>query len=296
MALPSITLFGTLVCSRIAEPLGRSGGDMSRTKGRTGGRLLAEFAVIILGVLGALAADRWMVGVEEASLGDAYLARLRTDFRADSAAIEERIAHTEENVGRVGLLLSVWKEGPDASAARTDVLVAVETLAWWRPVQYATGTWTDLLATGNLRLIDSDLRGKLSSYYADIDDTRQEETEIKQGPFLRYRLEASRLLTPEQRLLATFVPFGRDPTTISSIWDDVGFADPGIEVSAATTLSDDRFAALIGRIQESPDLEALLSDVLMGSVALYFYYNELLQDVAELLAEPRLKGLRPNDR
>lgn len=264
---------------------------MSHSRTRIGGRLLAEFAVIVIGVLVAFAADRWMTRVDEGQLADAYLESLQRDLAQDVTAFEAAAGFTRSNVLRVGTLLSVLRDGPTASTDRTEVLLAVEVLSWWTPVHYATGTWTDLTGTGNLRLIDSGLRALLSRYYDASGKTAQFETVKNQGPFARYESQVSKLLSPEQRWMATLVYSPLGEGFVEAFW---GGTDPvveaGIDVSVESTLSDDQFTALIDRIQSTPDLEALLADLLIGSMGLYTYYNIQLKEAQSILEELRSFG------
>ena len=141
--------------------------------------------------------------------------------------------------------------------------MALSELSEWIPRGFRTVTWTDLLATGNLRLLDNDLRRELSVYYGMQAD--RIESDDNQEPFRRYKSVASHLLKPEQRLMAMFIVWGgADPDTVSSAWEANDLPDPGIEVSTATTLSDDEFAALIDRLEATPGLEAMLAAYAVG--------------------------------
>lgn len=264
---------------------------MSHDRTRIGGRLLGEFAVIVIGLLVAFAADRWITRVDEGRLADAYLESLQRDLAQDVAAFEYAAGFTRSNVLRVGTLLSVLRDGPTASTDRTEVLVAVEVLSWWTPVHYATGTWTDLTGSGNLRLIDSGLRSLLSRYYDASGAVAQFETVKNQGPFARYESQVSKLLSPEQRWMATGVYFPRDEGLMEYLW---GGTDPvveaGIDVSVESALSDAQFTALIERIQSTPDLEALLADLLIGSMGLFTHYNMRLKEAQSILEDVRSVG------
>ncbi len=264
---------------------------MSHGRTRTGGRLLAEFAVIVIGVLVAFAADRWITRVDEGRLADAYLESLQRDLAQDVAAFETAAGFTRSNVLRVGTLLSVLRDGPTASTDRTEVLLAVEVLSWWTPVHYATGTWTDLTGSGNLRLIDSGLRSLLSRYYDASEATAQFETVKNQGPFARYESQVSKLLSPEQRWMATQVLFPPDEGFIEYFWGGTNpVVEAGIDVSVESALSDDQFTALIDRIQSTPDLEALLADLLIGSMGLFTHYNMRLKEAQSILEDVRSVG------
>jgi len=266
-------------------------GNMSGIRRRNAGFLVAQVVSIFLGVLVALGADRWVSGLDDRALRDSYMASLQSDLRHDSLhfALGERFGH--DNIRHVGLLLPILREGTWRTTDRKDVLVALEMLSDWIPRKYAAGTWTDLLATGNLRLIDRDLRRRLSAYY----DARPDQVESNKNmePFRRYDSVVSGLLSPEQRMMALWSRFGSDPDTASSIWESELVPDPGLEVSTATTLSDREFEALIDRLAATPGLEAMLGDILWRSLNLSVGYTLLHTDVSKLLADPLFAGAAP---
>lgn len=267
---------------------------MSRIRGTSAGFLVAEFVIISLGVLVALGADRWVRGLDEKTLTDTYLVNLQSDLRQDSTSFSIAESQAHRNVLNAGLLVSLLREGPGPTTDRKEVLVALYELSEWGPRGFGTVTWTDLLATGNLRLLDNDLRRELSVYYGMQPD--RIESDDNQEPFRRYKSVASHLLKPEQRLMASFIVWGgADPDTVSSAWEANDLPDPGIEVSTATTLSDDEFAALIDRLEATPGLEAMLGDVLWASLwqnGLYALYG---QYAAYYLTDPRVAGAAPVD-
>jgi len=63
-------------------------------------RLIAEFFVILIGVLGALAADQWAQDRENRGLESEYLERLRTDAEYDREEIQFVLAVSRSGLGR----------------------------------------------------------------------------------------------------------------------------------------------------------------------------------------------------
>jgi hypothetical protein len=189
-------------------------------------------------------------------------------------------------------LLSLLREGPGPTTDRKEVLVALYELSAWLPRGFRTVTWTDLIATGNLRLLDNDLRRELTLYYSmQADRIRSDDI---QEPFRRYKSVASHLLKPEQQMMAKYIGSGgADPDTVSSAWEARDLTDPGIEVSTATTLSDDEFAALIDRLEATPGLEAMLGDMLWASTYHEGAYELFGWHAAHHLADPRVAGAAP---
>jgi hypothetical protein len=265
---------------------------MRRIRSTSPGFLVAEFVIISLGVLVALGADRWVRGLDEKTLTDTYLVNLQSDLRQDSLRFSVAESQAHKNVLNAGLLLSLLREGPGPTTDRKEVLVALYLLSDWVPRGFRTVTWTDLLATGNLRLLDNDLRRELSVYYGMQPD--RIESDDNQEPFRRYKSVASHLLKPEQEMMAMYIRWGgADPDTVSSAWEANDLPDPGIEVSTATTLSDDEFAALIDRLEATPGLEAMLGDMLWASIWHKETYGIFGSYAAHHLADPRVAGAAP---
>lgn len=126
-------------------------------------RLLGEFAVIVVGVLVALAADRWNQARLATDTELVYLDRLAADVRADSveaATALERIPTAL--AARDSLLRAVDRQAalpPDLASA---VFRAWETVRLPPPT-----TWGELTSSGAAIVIsDVDLRRGLSEYYA----------------------------------------------------------------------------------------------------------------------------------
>jgi hypothetical protein len=126
-------------------------------------KLLTEFAVIVAGVLVALAADRWNQDRLDAQLEAVYLKRLIEDLTRDSLVAEWAVASVPGSMAtRDSLLASV--EGLHPLPA--DMVNAIDE-AWNRPQLGEPPTWEELKASGRLSLLtDPETLSALSSYYA----------------------------------------------------------------------------------------------------------------------------------
>lgn len=140
---------------------------------------LREFAVVVLGVLAALAAQAWWEDRQEQQREAAYLHQLVADIRENNQRLDEAIATD--------------------SAAYQSITLAVRALHAPRPLppgdslaewiarggrasgfQPVTGTYRALLATGDLRLIGSDsLRAGLMSYFETLDHEAQRAYQLR---------------------------------------------------------------------------------------------------------------------
>jgi hypothetical protein len=137
-------------------------------------RALREFAVIVAGVLAALGAQAWWQGREERGRERDYLHQLLADTRENERRLDSAIAQDSasgHDAARVASAL--YAPGPLPPA---DTLVA-----WFggrtfsaSDFQPLTGSFTTLLATGDIRLVRNDtLRAALVAYAARLESERE---------------------------------------------------------------------------------------------------------------------------
>ncbi len=128
-----------------------------------GGRSIAEFVLVVLGVLVALTVDTWIEQRNDDNLQQEYLARLTDDLRADQQNLEYRIS----------FFTSVYSFGLDTldelrsqeSVNQDAILAAYYAAENWNSAP-VNDTYEDLQSTGNIRLLgDLDLRLALSAYH-----------------------------------------------------------------------------------------------------------------------------------
>jgi hypothetical protein len=141
---------------------------------------LAEFLVVVSGVMVALALTSWAGERRDLGREQAYLRQLSTDLAANEASLQEYIAlHRNRAEAAARVLHRFWLEDPSAD----DTLVADLSLprgnARYRPI---LGTAEALISTGDLNLIRSDpLRASVLAYVEGVnfslaDVHRYEET------------------------------------------------------------------------------------------------------------------------
>jgi len=132
------------------------------------GRLVAEFTVVVAGVLLALAADRWNQGRADTVLESAYMTRLVAEVRADSVQLESRLEQIPRNMAARDSLLGVL-DGSIAPANLVLTITAATPAFYLRP----PSTWQELEATGSLNILrDSKVKEALSTYYGSQRVTR----------------------------------------------------------------------------------------------------------------------------
>jgi len=134
-------------------------------------RMGAEFLVIVVGVLVALAVDEWSNSVQERELEREYLQSLSRDLAEDSAAYAGALApNVEEALAALREIVSVAR-GFEAMPIDTVAFVRLMWESRFSVTQFEERrtTFEELLATGNLSLIRSaELRASIVSYYEQV--------------------------------------------------------------------------------------------------------------------------------
>jgi hypothetical protein len=130
-------------------------------------RLIAELAVIVAGVLIALAADSWWEQRQERQRAEEYLQQLLNDFRQTERQLQNAIGGDTRKFESASRVIDRANRGQFPPADSLELPTGYD---FFHP---PTGTLTALMQNGDLRLLDSDtLRFKLVAYSSLIDDIK----------------------------------------------------------------------------------------------------------------------------
>jgi hypothetical protein len=179
---------------------------------------LAEFLVVVSGVMVALALTSWAGERRDLGREQAYLRQLSTDLAANEESLKEYITlHRNRAEAAARVLHRFWLEDPSAD----DTLVADLSLprgnARYRPI---LGTAEALISTGDLNLIRSDpLRASVLAYVEGVnfslaDVHRYEETYFR--PAVTALFHAPHL-TPFTGRHSTDYAVGARPTKVERV-------------------------------------------------------------------------------
>lgn len=133
---------------------------------------ISELVIVATGVLIALAADGWSQGQADRALEQLYLGDLVVDLQSDTAQLSTVItlAETRADLGHAVLRAM---DG-DTVLTPTELAVALERQFYFAFPAYSRTTISDLMSTGNLRLLrDRRLKRQLSEYYQTIEQLQQ---------------------------------------------------------------------------------------------------------------------------
>lgn len=134
------------------------------------GGLAAEFVLVVVGVLVALAVDTALEERRDGALRDEYIERIRSDAENDRQALEYRIEFFQD----VQVFSQQFLDWLDAEAPldKETVLAAFYSSEIW-PFVASQSTYQDLLSTGSIRLIDDiNLRTSLATYHNQANTAR----------------------------------------------------------------------------------------------------------------------------
>ncbi len=187
----------------------------------TARRLVAEFVLILAGVLTALFVDTWWKGRDERDLERAYLAQLLTDMRANELALDRAIAGYTESRTRTGRLLVTFRDPDQRPSLDSLVLWSRMAVPAFEPV---TGTLRGLLETGQIRLVRGEpVRRAIIAVDAEIASVvaRVARNETRQGELVEVRTQRMVAHLPPGRIVAD--P-GRVEEVATGWWRSIDYA------------------------------------------------------------------------
>jgi hypothetical protein len=130
------------------------------------GHVFLELGLIVAGILIALAVSNWMEDRRDARLERQYLEQLTHDLDRDLAVLDEAQRFEQSQSANAALAYRALRQGAVAPDQREAVAQALGALTARRTLRLGRATYTDLLSTGNLRLIrNAALRDRIVRLY-----------------------------------------------------------------------------------------------------------------------------------
>lgn len=219
---------------------------------------LGQFAIIVVGVLVALAADRWNQGRQDRQAEARYIGALVHDLEADTAAIAGALDLVTAFVTDGRRVVQVL-EGGDWAGTPEDLARAVEySLYLPFPDGFARATFEDLQSTGNLGLIRSDsLRTTLTRYYGAIEGVEG---------WLPVWIDAQR---PGLELLPVFLSLSQRMALSEEYGARFGgpplpqaFQEPGVTELVVLSVSDAEADELVRQLRAHHGFQSILENMI----------------------------------
>jgi len=215
----------------------------------------AEFLVVVTGVLVALTIDAWWEARREHQLEQSYLRRLASDLATDSAEFERHLAIERQRGAQARLLIGALT-GRTSEHAEA-LIQAIEQVGWASALRLSPYTFQELQSTGNLRLIRSaEIRNALSAYYY--------QTITNRDLLLEYARDRA-------------WAYARNTAGVLPI-------DTRVEISLEQPLDTVPVEAALTKLAAVPDVQALLSEILVSTANLNWNYTgtqNLLRDALD---------------
>ncbi|HET7230514.1 MAG TPA: hypothetical protein VFJ16_10965 [Longimicrobium sp.] len=141
--------------------------------------LLREFAVIVAGVLCALAAQAWWDAHQERGRERDYLRQILADTRTNARRLDEAIRTDSTALAYARRAMDALTDTGPAPPA--DSLVTwIDRSARASDFQPLAGNYRALIGTGDLRLVRNDsLRGRLAAYAATLDSEVERQRQFR---------------------------------------------------------------------------------------------------------------------
>jgi Family of unknown function (DUF6090) len=130
------------------------------------GQVLVELTLLVLGILIALAVNSWIEDRRDARLEHQYLELLARDLDRDLGALDEALQFEQSQVEAAAFAYRALRESSVVPGQREAVALALGQLTSRRTLRLGRATYTDLLSTGNLRLMrNAALRDRIVRLY-----------------------------------------------------------------------------------------------------------------------------------
>ena len=207
----------------------------------------AEFLILVVGILLALAVDRWANDYRDAQTASKYIAQLRSDVAIDLAGHEESLVWSNVIDGSALYVLQVYR-GRDPGPEEYDQLAHhIYRAAWVGTGRSTTTTYDDLVSTGNMALLPVHIRDAITRYYGIKSAYERRLTSLGDAAWLGYWRVPERVLGPD---LAPAVWLGIQGRTADF---SVAQGDLGLSEADARQIID--------RLRDVADLETFLAEV-----------------------------------
>jgi hypothetical protein len=145
-----------------SNPIGRLADELREMRWA---HVVVELVLLVLGILIALAVNDWMQDRRDAQTERQYLELLARDLDQDLEVLKEFAAYEERQTAD-GVMAYRALRDPAEVADKEAIAEALSRLMSRRTLRLVRATYTDLLSTGNIRLIrNTGLRDRIVKLY-----------------------------------------------------------------------------------------------------------------------------------
>ena len=212
-------------------------------------RASGEIAIIIAGVLIALWVEEWREARADRALEREYIARLEEDLIQDSIGLADLTAHVARTNRAARMLRALVEDPAEGSPGNAVIVAALEEARSIQNNPWTDGTYTELLATGNMAVLRSgELKSKLNVYYLTLEGLY---TWVERRVDRTFRDRTADILPPEVRegiYLRHFWSWDTTREIPSDEWLDSAAETVDVQVVLAKLRTVDDVDLLLGRV------------------------------------------------
>ena len=234
---------------------------------------LGEIVLIVVGILIAVQIGEWKQASDDENLKDRYALRLIENLKKDLQGFEAQIGLTQLGVDLADLLMLAAQD-PEVVRDRTvEFMTAVLHRKRAGQGPLFSDTYEDLLSTGNLNLMDDDLKNAIFGYYQ-FDARLRQGTSVEEDFTIQYNRLRRWILTTEQ----TNWLYNHYNTALVS----------NIESIKAATYDAESVVEAAYRLQKNTELVQLLPDIrfnLLSSIRRTYNRMRKANELLEILQE-----------
>jgi hypothetical protein len=172
-------------------------------------QVVLELMLLIAGILIALAVDGWIDDRRDERAELRYLELLQRDLDSNLDVLAETLEFEERQAAAAAMAYRALRARPVPAQEREAVAAALNQLTARRTLRLARATYTDLLSTGNLRLIrNATLRDRVVDFYERAERTlliRDRNNQMFVDQMYMPHLLDSALVSPRQSRDLPFV-------------------------------------------------------------------------------------------
>ena len=133
---------------------------------------IGEIVLVVIGILIALQINNWNQNRLNENLESQYYKRLLEDLREELVILQSTLNYSHQVLGHAEKAIAVFENSPDANPNPVDNLINIYQASQLQYANAASSTYQELIASGQINLIQNDsLKTALIRYY-EIDWTK----------------------------------------------------------------------------------------------------------------------------
>ncbi len=178
-----------------------------------------EIILVVIGILIALSINNWNLVQQDRKVEKANLLALQKEFLQNRTILQEVVQLNSQNIiGAEKMIQSFGYEYKDTISEQTMAIYAAESFGSEINFAPETGVLTEILSSGELKLIQNDeLKHKLAGFNSKLDKIEQQEREVYE-----YRMMGIDYMMHEGNLEKAYVDLGVREEYINTAFANTG--------------------------------------------------------------------------